>query len=81
MTTISALARVSGSMRSILPRSCIRVLRPVLGVVGGAAVAEAEPELAVGAERDVAAVVVGVGLVGGETIARLDASIASPSVA
>ena len=44
----------------------VRVLGPVLGVVAGAAVAEAEPELAVGAEGDVAAVVVRVGLVDGE---------------
>ena len=53
----------AGSIRSILPSSVAEVLGPVLGVVAAAAVAQADPQLAVGPEDQVAAVVVGVGLV------------------
>ena len=68
-------------MRSILPSSVDEVRRPALGVAAGAAVAHADVQQAVGAERQVAAVVVGVRLVDLEDDPRQVAGANVPSAA
>ena len=52
------VGNVDTSIRSILPSSVDRILRAVAGIVSRAAVAEPDVEIAVGAKREMAAVVV-----------------------